>query len=75
MLSYSNNNCFTVDITIIDVPPEILQTYVFRYLNLIDVHNLSHIGSKRLKEISEDYAKRRKSNNMWYNGKHYDGIY
>ena len=45
-----------------DVPPEILQTYVFRYLNPIDIRNLGHIGSTRLKEISADYLKPGKSN-------------
>ena len=38
---------------IVDLPTEILQTFIFKYLDDIDIHNLGEAGSRRLKEIAE----------------------
>lgn len=40
------------------LPAEILQNDLFQYLSCEDISALSSIGSKRMKEISEDYIRR-----------------
>ena len=42
--------------TIFDLPSEVLQTHIFRYLTDMDIYNLGMIGNNRSKEISEDYV-------------------
>ena len=39
--------------SILDLPTEIIQTFIFKYLDDIDIYNLGEAGSKRLKEISQ----------------------
>ena len=41
---------------IIDLPTEIIQSFIFKYLADVDVYNLGRTGNSRLKEISEDYV-------------------
>lgn len=41
--------------TIDDLPTEILQDYLFKYLHDTDIYNLSQTGSSRLKEVSENF--------------------
>ena len=44
-----------VESTIEEMPTEILQDYVFKYLHDTDIYNLSQTGSLRLKEVSENF--------------------
>ena len=48
----TNSNTLNIQ----DLPTEILQNALFKYLDRIDIHNLSKTGNWRLKEISEDYS-------------------
>ena len=41
---------------IMDMPAEVLQTHIFRYLDDIDIYNLGMAGNQSLKEISTDYV-------------------
>ena len=43
---------------VLDLPTEIIQNVVFKYLTCTDIESLTMIGNKRLKEISKDYLKR-----------------
>merc|ERR1712141_650329 len=43
------------DITIDDLPTEIIQDYLFKYLHDTDIYNLAQAGSHRLKEVSESF--------------------
>ena len=43
---------------ILDLPIEIIQDVVFEYLTCKDIRSLTMVGSKRLKEISEDHLNR-----------------
>ena len=43
------------EITIDDLPTEIIQDYLFKYLHDTDIYNLSQTGSMRLKEVSENF--------------------
>ena len=47
--------------TFLDLPTEIIQKYVFKYLADIDIYNLGNTGNIRLKQISEDYVQLGKS--------------
>ena len=38
-----------------DLPTEIIQDYVFKYLGDTDIYHLSQTGSQRLKELSESF--------------------
>ena len=42
--------------SILDLPTEIIQSFIFKYLADIDVYRLGRSGNTRLKEISEDYV-------------------
>ena len=44
---------------ILDLPGEIIQNVLFQYLSFQDITSLSTIGSKRLKDISDDYIHRK----------------
>ena len=44
-----------VETTIEDLPTEILQDYLFKYLHDTDIYNLGQTGSLRLREISENF--------------------
>ena len=49
-MSFSDTGC------ILDrLPTEIIENFLFQYLSCEDLSSLSTIGSKRLKDISEDY--------------------
>ena len=43
------------EITIDDLPTEIIQDYLFKYLHDTDIYNLSQTGSARLKDVSENF--------------------
>ena len=45
----------TMDKTIEDLPAEIIQDYLFQYLDDTDIYNISQTGSLRLKEVSENF--------------------
>ena len=44
-----------MDKTIEDLPAEIIQDYLFQYLDDTDIYNISQSGSLRLKEVSENF--------------------
>ena len=44
-----------MDKTIEDLPAEIIQDYLFQYLDDTDIYNISQTGSLRLKEVSENF--------------------
>ena len=48
-------NVEKMDTTIEDLPAEIIQDYLFKYLHDTDIYNLSQTGSLRLKEVSENF--------------------
>ena len=41
---------------ILDLPPEIFHHEIFQYIDDFDVYNFGNAGSKRLKQICEDYV-------------------
>ena len=41
--------------TLEDLPTEIVQDYIFKYLEDTDIYNLSQVGSHRLNEVSESF--------------------
>ena len=43
--------------SISDLPNEVLQMHIFRYLDDVDIYNLGLAGNTRLKEISHDHVK------------------
>ena len=51
-------------VTIADLPTEILQNFVFKYLGDIDIYNLSRAGNTRLRKISEDFSELGKFKNI-----------
>ena len=42
-------------IQISQIPTEVLQTFIFKYLDDIDIWSLGQAGDTRLKEIAEQY--------------------
>ena len=52
--------------TILDLPTEIIQDYLFKYLEDTDIYNLSQLGSRRLKEISEGFVQLGKYFNLYH---------
>ena len=50
-----NKDNKTTKTTIEDLPTEIIQDYLFKYLHDTDIYNLTQAGSHRLKEVSESF--------------------
>ena len=51
--------------TILDLPTEVFQNCIFKYLPDIDVYNLRKTGNLRMKQISEDHIELGKYPNIY----------
>lgn len=49
--------CVSSTTNILELPLELIQNYIFPYLEGIDIYNFGESGNRRMKAIFDDYFK------------------